>query len=180
MPDHYYCQLNEYGRRLDREKRPELLYGSYEIKAPSMFADKDPQTPTFIFFLDVSLEAFQNGFFHQSLSSIKSSLESMQQPEKTRVCVATYDQSIMFYTLADENAEPQIYQVGDLADPFIPLPASKLLLNLAEDGDKVYALIDKIYNMYTAEHYQGGRQVTQICSGAVITAGMEALCDLGK
>jgi protein transport protein SEC24 len=91
VPDHYFCSLNEYGRRLDREKRPELLYGTYEIKAPSMFADKTPQTPTFVFFLDVSLQAFQTGFFHQCLSSIKASLESMPQPEKTRVCVATYD-----------------------------------------------------------------------------------------
>ena len=153
VPAHYYCSLNEYGRRHDREQRPELLYGAYEIKAPSMFADKTPQPPTFIFFLDVSLQAFQNGFFHQSLTSIKSSLESMPQPEKTKVCVATYDQSIMFYTLADENAEPQVYQLGDLTDPFIPLPASKLLMNVAEDGDRLYALLDKIYNMYTQELY---------------------------
>ena len=77
----------------------------------------------------------------------------MPQPEKTKVCVATYDQSIMFYTLADENAEPQVYQLGDLTDPFIPLPASKLLMNVAEDGDRLYALLDKIYNMYTQELY---------------------------
>ena len=63
--------------------------------------------------------------------------------------MATYDSSIMFYTLANEDAEPQIYQVGDLTDPFIPLPASKLLMNLAEDNDKINALLDKIYNMYT-------------------------------
>ena len=80
----------------------------------------------------------------------------------------------------DPNGEPQILQVGDLNDPFVPLPASKLLMNVTEDGERLYALLDKIYNMYTAEHYQGGRQVTQICSGAVIKAGMEALCDLGK
>ena len=55
----------------DGDQRPELLYGAYEIKAPSMFADKQPQPPTFIFFLDVSLQASQSGFFHQSLSSIK-------------------------------------------------------------------------------------------------------------
>ena len=122
VPDYYYCSLNEYGRRHDRDQRPELLYGAYEVKAPSMFADKKPQPPTFIFFLDVSLKAFESGFFHQSLSSIRSSLESCTQPEKTRVCIATYDQSISFYTLSDESAEPQIYQLGDLQDPFIPLP----------------------------------------------------------
>ena len=86
----------------------------------------------------------------------------------------------MFYTLADENAEPQVYQVGDLTDPFIPLPASKLLMNLAEDGDRIYALVDKLYNMYTQEHYQWGRQATQVCSGAVIKAGMDALSEFGK
>lgn len=86
----------------------------------------------------------------------------------------------MFYTLADENAEPQIYQVGDLTDPFIPLPASHLLMNVSEDGERLNALLDKIYNMYTQEHYQQGRQVTQVCSGAVIKAGIEALSEFGK
>jgi hypothetical protein len=62
--------------------------------------------------------------------------------------------------MSDENAEPQIYQLGDLQDPFVPLPASLLLLNLAENGDKIYALLDKIYNMFTPEFYQSGRQVT--------------------
>ena len=52
-------------------------------------------------------------------------------------------------------------------------------MNLAEEGDKIYALLDKIYNMYTQEHYAQGRQVTQVCSGAVIKAGIEALSDQG-
>ena len=77
----------------------------------------------------------------------------MVQPEKTKVCVATYDQSITFYTLADADAEPQVYQLGDVTDPFIPLPASKLLMNVAEDGERLNALLDKIYNMYGEEHY---------------------------
>ena len=48
----------------------------------------------------------------------------------------------------DVDGELQILQVSDIEDPYLPLPNSKLLLNIVEDGDRIYALLDKIYNMY--------------------------------
>ena len=38
VPGNYYSTINEFGKRTDRENRPELLYGTYEIKAPSAFS----------------------------------------------------------------------------------------------------------------------------------------------
>ena len=38
-------------------------------------------------------------------------------------------------------------------DPYIPLPPSKLLMNMVEDGERIFALLDKIYNFYSQEHY---------------------------
>mmetsp|Transcript_23310 Transcript_23310/g.31181 ORF Transcript_23310/g.31181 Transcript_23310/m.31181 type:complete len:80 (+) Transcript_23310:1319-1558(+) len=70
----------------------------------------------------------------------------------------------------DPNAEPQILQIGDLNDPFVPLPASKLLMNVTEDSERLYALIDKIYNMYGEEHYATGRQTNSVATGAAIKA----------
>ena len=58
---------------------------------------------------------------------------------------------------SDPNGEPQILQVGDTNDPFVPLPANKLLMNVVDDGERLYALIDKIYNMHGEEHYASGR-----------------------
>lgn len=81
VPPNYFCQINEFGKRIDRERRPELLNGTYEIKAPSAFSIRAPTMPTFVFMLDCSIHAYQTGFLHQSLESIKSCLESVPQPE---------------------------------------------------------------------------------------------------
>ena len=64
VPNNYFCQTNEFGKRLDRERRSELLYGTYDIKAPSNFSIREPMKPTFVFMLDVSINAYETGFFH--------------------------------------------------------------------------------------------------------------------
>ena len=104
----------------------------------------------------------------------------MIQPEITSICIATYDVTISFYVMSsDANGEPQILQVGDINDPFVPLPASKLLMNVAEDAERIHALIDKIYNMHSDEHYAHGRQLTSIATGAAIVAGKNLLEEIG-
>ena len=70
----------------------------------------------------------------------------------------------------DPNGEPQILQVGEINDPYIPLPPNKLLMNVSEETERIHALLDKIYNMYGEEHYAQGRQVTSIATGAAIKA----------
>lgn len=136
--------------------------------------------PTFVFMLDCSIHAYESGFFHQALQSIRTSLESLPMPDLTRVCLVTYDSSLQFYVMAQNpNAEPLILQVGDVQDPFVPLPASKLLMNVTEDGERLFALLDKIYNFYSEEHYSTGRQVTSVATGAAIKAGMMLLKDIG-
>ena len=79
----------------------------------------------------------------------------------------------------DPNGEPQILQVGDTNDPFIPLPASKLMMNVSEEHERIHALLDKIYNMYSEEHYSQGRQATSVATGAAIKAAMELLEENG-
>ena len=59
--------------------------------------------------LDCSIHAFETGFLHQSIQSIKSCLESLPYPETTKVCFATYDVTIQFYQMPqDVNGEPLI------------------------------------------------------------------------
>ena len=77
VPSSYFCSTNEFGKRLDRDRRPELCYGTYDIKAPSNFSIREPMKPTFVFMLDCSIQAFESGFFHQSLQSIKSCIDSL-------------------------------------------------------------------------------------------------------
>jgi len=45
---------------------------------------------------------------------------------------------------SDPNGEPTILWVGDVVDPFIPLPKEKLMLNVANDREKIDIFLDKI------------------------------------
>lgn len=88
-------------------------------------------------------------------------MESLPYPDETSICIATFSETIHFYVMpADENAEPTIVQVSDVTDPFVPVPPSKLMFNVTEDSARLYALLDKLYNMFTEDHYSQGRQVT--------------------
>jgi protein transport protein SEC24 len=181
VPQHYFCQTNEYGVRTDKDARAELTYGVYDIKAPSSFSSKPPVQPSFVFLIDTSLNAYESGFLHHTISSIKSCLESVVQPEVTSVVIVTYDSAIHFFSLSqDENADPTILNVGDIQNPFVPLPFQKLALNVATDIDRLNNLLDKIYNMYTPEYYSQGRQVVSTCTGAAIKASSQMLEELGK
>lgn len=147
VPSHYYCALNEHGFRVDRDSRPELRYGMYDINAPVVMASQSKKLSyNFVFAIDTSLHAFESGFLHHTLSSIKSCLESFLYPDLTWISIVTFDSSIHFFTLPkDENSEPTILNVGDINDPFSPLPFSRLMLNVQQDKERISGLIDRIY-----------------------------------
>jgi hypothetical protein len=64
-----------------------------------------------------------NGFFYQSVTTIKQCLDYFPNADQTSVTFVTFDQAIQFYRIPlDENAEPSIYWVNDVEDPFYPLP----------------------------------------------------------
>ena len=67
--------------------------------------------------------------------------------------------------------------VGDIADPFIPLPKEKLMLKLVDDREKIDIFLDKLLNFHTMEHkkFQG----PFLCTGAAIQAVKELLQEEG-
>lgn len=70
--------------------------------------------------------------------------------------------------------------IGDANDPFVPLPLEKLMFNLATSKDKFENLVDKIYNLYSAESVKQDRLSNQNCMGAGVKAGFELLKGNGK
>merc|ERR1719409_2011395 len=69
VPNSYFCQLDERGRRRDRDQRPELCKGCVELVAPGEYMVRPPQPPVYVFVADVSAVHF----FH-----LKSSLSAPQ------------------------------------------------------------------------------------------------------
>ena len=181
MPGYYYCATNEHGFRLDRDSRPELKYGMYDINAPQIMQTQRNKNHNFVFAVDTSLHAFESGFLHHTLSSIKSCLESVLYPETTNIGLVTYDSTIHFFSLPlDESAEPTILNVGDINNPFVPLPFTKLMLNVASDKSRLESLIDKVYNSYTQDYYSQSRTAHNSAVGAVLKACVDLLSADGK
>jgi len=87
------------------------------------------------------------------IQSIKMTLDYMQNPENTTICLMTFDVNIHFYQQPSQlGGEPTVLWVGDIVDPFVPLPKEKLLLRLIEDREMIDAFLDKLLVLHTAEH----------------------------
>ena len=91
VPAEHFGPINEYGQRLDSDQKPEYRYGTYEFLLPSDWIGTTPVLPTYVFCLDISSTAIMNGFFYQSVTTIKQCLDYFPNPEVAEMCVATFD-----------------------------------------------------------------------------------------
>ena len=94
-------------------------------------------------------------------------LDYLQNPENTTICFITYDVNIHFYQFpSSPDGEPTILWVGDIMDPFVPLPKEKLMLRVVEDREKIEIFLDKLLGLHTAENKK--YQSPFLCTGAAI------------
>lgn len=82
------------------------------------------------------------------LSSLKSCLDVLPQDRNIEICILTYDSSLTFYTVS-KSGEIALLYVGEVEDPFVPLPLNRLMMDINKDRENIDIVIDKIYNMYT-------------------------------
>ena len=71
-----------------------------------------------------------------------------------------------------------VYQVGDIEDPFSPLPASFLQMNLTNDRERIDTILDKIYNSHTVdgpETSSPSKDASKNCAGAAMKAAVDLL-----
>jgi len=140
VPNGYYCPLDDNGVRKDYFRRPELLHGSVEFIAPQEYMARVPQPPAYLFLLDSSYNAIQNGSFRNAARAILSVID--QFPARTQIGFITFDSSVHFYNLKSSLTVPQMLVVGELEESLLPLP-SDLLVNLQESKTVVTALLER-------------------------------------
>ena len=68
--------------------------------------------------------------------------------------------------------------MGDITDPFVPLPKEKLMLKVIDDRERIDTFLDKLLVMHTPEHKK--YQSPFICTGAAILAAKHLIEDEGK
>lgn len=82
------------------------------------------------------------------LTSLKTCIDSLPVDNNIEICLFTFDTALTFYNVGP-SGEISLLHVGEVDDPFIPLPLSRLLLDIVKDREKIDTVIDKIFNMFT-------------------------------
>jgi hypothetical protein len=86
--------------------------------------------------------------------------------------------NIHFYTIPLSGGEPTLLWVGDITDPFVPLPKDKLMLKVVDDRERIDVFLDKLLVMHTPENKK--YQSPFLCTGAAIQAAKHLIEDDGK
>ena len=91
----------------------DMIWSEKPRKIPKSL-NKRTRCPTFVFVIDLSLEAVSSGFTHQCLVSIKSSLDSMS--ETARLGLITIGKMVTVYDLKRHH----LWLMNDLSDVDVP------------------------------------------------------------
>ena len=149
--EHYYCNLDENGIRLDKNKKAELCCGSYEFVLNQKFCKKDkkPTEASFIFIFETSLGAINNGFLSACIESIKNAIinEIFYNGNNIKISIITYNIGIDFYSYNNKFTQPQMLTVND-EQIFLPTNENNLIFNLKTDKNKILQILDLIQNTF--------------------------------
>ena len=129
----------------DKSSLPELYYGAYEFDVWGKYVYYDVKNPVYVFIIDVSAEAHTNGLFTQALQAISLTLDSLPNASNTKIWIITVDEFVHWYVVPDDsNKYPAVYNCWEVLDPFLPIPTSKIMLNVVSDREKIDRLIEKL------------------------------------
>ncbi|KJH44857.1 Sec23/Sec24 trunk domain protein [Dictyocaulus viviparus] len=173
VEDVYFAHLDHTGRRTDIDQRPELFLGAYEFIATKQYCKNGltPKEPAFIFMIDVSYNATQNGMLQVLCSNLDRILERLPKEFDSSVSVvhvglATFDQVVHFFDLS--APQPSMMVVGDVNDMFVPI-VDGLLLPYSQAIQSIRAVLAEIPRLFASS------KVTETILGPVVQAGSDAL-----
>lgn len=172
-PSAYFCHLDDDGFRSDRLERPELSKSIVEFIAPAEYMVRPPQEPTYFFVLDVSAQAVRSGMLESAANSIKRSLDDLPGGRRTKIGFITFDNSVHYFNLGGDLAQPQMLVVSSLKELFVPLP-DNLLVNLEESRSVVESFLDSLPEMFVKNPVPG-----QSCLGPALKAAFTVMKQVG-
>ncbi|CAF0708645.1 unnamed protein product [Brachionus calyciflorus] len=186
VPQEYFNHLDHMGKRVDTYERAELCCGSYEFVATKDYCRNQtlPQTPAFIFMIDVSINSVRSGLLHVLCPYIKNvilpnlprdlqnPLTNNQSESDIKIGFVTYDKELHFYNLKSSLAAPQMMIVSDIEEVFVPI-LNGFLVKLSESRSVIENLLDSLPSMFQEN------KETELVFGPVIEAGIEALKSAG-
>lgn len=179
VPEWYYCNLDGNNERRDKFDRPELSRGSVEFNVGEDFMRRPIQKPHFLFVIDVSYAAVVSGLVDVAVDAVRNALDTLEENERTHAGILTYDSSIHFYRMSTSLADPQMLEITDTKDPFIPAPTSELVMQVS-DAKCRYLLdttLDLISTTFSTENVSASSK--PVCVGSAALAASQVLQHVG-
>mmetsp|Transcript_2959 Transcript_2959/g.4320 ORF Transcript_2959/g.4320 Transcript_2959/m.4320 type:complete len:922 (+) Transcript_2959:319-3084(+) len=143
----YYSPPDDKGVRVDIDERKELTHGSVEFYAPKEYGSSVPKAPVYVFLIDVSYNAIQNGSVEIVADTILSILTHLSSEVRTKVAFITFNSTIHFYNLNAKLSNPQMLCVPELEKTIIPL-RHDLLVNLHTNFELVKKLLTMLPRLF--------------------------------
>ncbi|KAI9503012.1 COPII coat Sec23p-Sfb3p heterodimer component [Coemansia spiralis] len=173
VPEDYFCNLDMAGMRLDRGMRPELSNGTVEFVATKDFINRQPVSASFVFAIDVTWSAVQNGLVAQAAAAIKDAIYGGSGlPPDAKVGIITFDRSAHFYSLLPSLDQAQMMVVPDIQDVFVPINDG-FVVDPYESQHVIESLLDSLPSMFAKN------RTAEPVLGAVVQVVHEALRGCG-
>jgi len=154
-PQNYYSSLDGNGYRHDSQNRPELSRGSVDFVGNKDYCVRPVQEPIIVFVIDTSAPAVTSGLTKATLDAIvdmaDATIEAHQDQNidswsaaaggfpggtRARVGIVTFDRAVQFYRIREDTGEVCTVLMGDIEDPFAPIPPQHFLLRADGLSDK--------------------------------------------
>uniref|UniRef100_A0A7E4WB79 Protein transport protein SEC24 n=1 Tax=Panagrellus redivivus TaxID=6233 RepID=A0A7E4WB79_PANRE len=166
LPDNF-----SYKKNCDR--RPEMQNTTVEYFAGSDYMIRSPQSPCYVFILDVSQQAIDSQYLNIFVKQLLRCLDEIPGGEETRVAFFCIDSGIHCFQFTDTKDKPRHYIVADVDDPFFPVEDG-LLVELKNFREPIRELIQSLPDLFQHEPRQSSN-----CLGAGIRLVYELISDIG-
>ncbi|KAK6306013.1 hypothetical protein J4Q44_G00229380 [Coregonus suidteri] len=171
---HYQPTQGVEGNRVDREQRPELSLGSYEI----LDSQQDVPAAVLLLAVDVSAAALRGGQLELISQQLRSLLTSLNREEgavqsDVRVGLMTYDSRIHLYDLSPALSRPHMLVVTETEDLQLPVREG-LLVPLKDCIDSIDSVLQRI-PLFSAEFEEASGVLLEL----PVKAGLAILKEVG-
>ncbi|XP_006809662.1 protein transport protein Sec24C [Neolamprologus brichardi] len=169
---HYQPTNGVNGVRVDKEKRPELSTGSYEI-----LNSQKGEAAALLLAIDVSVSALRGGHLEFVTQQIQMLLNSMNREDgdalDVRVGLMTYDSRIHLYDLSPELSRPHMLVITETDDLQLPVREG-LLVPLKDCISSIDSVLQLVPQFNTEGTDSGG-----VPMELPVKAGLAVLQGLG-
>uniref|UniRef100_A0A0N5BS09 VWFA domain-containing protein n=1 Tax=Strongyloides papillosus TaxID=174720 RepID=A0A0N5BS09_STREA len=155
-------------------ERPEIKSATVEFIAPSEYMARSPQPCCYIFVIDVSVSAQNNGYLNEFCEKLIEKLEYLPGYKDKNVLIGFVAVDAFIHTFRfDKNTfEPKVFVESDIDEPFVPA-ADGFVVSLHYYFDTIKKFLENLPNMFK------GSTSKSNCLGSALNVAHQLIKDVG-